>query len=772
MFAPGRWDTKPFSAQRQALFDDKGLQGSAFTRAYAGLVDAWLTEVFGDEADAALVAVGGYGRLELTPGSDLDLILVHRGRKDIGEVAQRVWYPIWDAGLQLDHGVKTVKEALAVANADLKAALGLVDARTVAGDRSLGDELVEKSLAQWQRQARRWMKVLGESVTERHARMGDVAFLIEPDLKEGRGGLRDVTALRAAAAAVPVIPTDDMVVFEAAEVLVASRVELHRRTGKSADRLSLQEQEGVARALGKADADDLMRAVSSAARTISWASDDGWRRIQGWLAGPPGRVARTDRPLDTGIVLRDDEVVVESRADLSDGAILLRVAAASARAGAPISRSTLERLRDEAAGPGDPWPPGATDALVRLLAAGQGAVPAFEALDQYGLLVRVLPEWEPVRSRLQHNPYHRFTVDRHLLEAAAVAAELADRVSRPDMLLVAAWLHDLGKGYPGDHTAAGTELMGRLAVRMGFTPDDTAVLVELVRHHLLLTDAATRRDIRDPVTITRVAETVGDPLTLELLHALSEADSRATGDTAWTAWKAALVDELVMKVGSVLRGAPAPPKPQTLDPAFHQLLQEAEGGLLVRVEGSELVVVAPDRPGLFCQLAGVLSLHGLDVLTADAWSTDDGMAVDVFSVQRALDGEPDWPRFQHDLARALEGGLALEPRLAERAQTYASRRRPRSRKPAVAGVTVDNDASADASVVEVRGPDALGVLYRIARALLEMQLDIRHAKVVTLGHEVVDSFYVVDRHGQKLTDPERIRELERGVLFELSRLGL
>src|SRR5205807_6133085 len=272
------------------------------------------------------------------------------------------------------------------ANADPKAALGLVDARTVAGDRSLGDELVEKSLAQWQRQARRWMKVLGESVTERHARMGDVAFLIEPDLKEGRGGLRDVTALRAAAAAVPVIPTDDMVVFEAAEVLVASRVELHRRTGKSADRLSLQEQEGVARALGKADADDLMRAVSSAARTISWASDDGWRRIQGWLAGPPGRVARTDRPLDTGIVLRDDEVVVESRADLSDGAILLRVAAASARAGAPISRSTLERLRDEAAGPGDPWPPGATDALVRLLAAGQGAVPAFEALDQYGLL--------------------------------------------------------------------------------------------------------------------------------------------------------------------------------------------------------------------------------------------------------------------------------------------------------------------------------------------------------------------------------------------------
>ena len=706
MFAPGRWETKPFSAQRNELFDDESLQGSGLTRAYAGIVDTWLTEVLGDEPGVALVAVGSYGRCELAPGSDLDLILVHRGRRDIGAVAQRVWYPIWDTGLQLDHSVKTVKEALAVADTDLKAALGLVDARIVAGDRALGDELVDKARSQWKRQARRWMKVLGDAVTERRRRMGDVAFLIEPDLKEGRGGLRDVTALRAAAAAVPVIPADDMVVIEAAEVLVASRVELHRHTGKSSDRLSLQEQEGVARALGRADADDLMRAVSSSARTISWASDDAWRRIQAWITGPTGRVARTDRALDAGVVLRDGEVVVDSRADLSDGALLLRVAAASARAGVPIARSTLERLRDAAAGPGEPWPSAARDALVRLLASGPGAVPAFEALDQYGLLVRVLPEWEPVRSRLQHNPYHRFTVDRHLLEAAAIAADLADRVSRPDLLLVAAWLHDLGKGYPGEHTQAGVELMGRLAARMGFPPEDVAVLVELVRHHLLLTNAATRRDIRDPATITRVADAVKDPVTLELLHALSEADSRATGDTAWTRWKQVLVEELVMKVASVLRGAPPPPRAQTLDPALRELLQAAEGGLLVRAEGPELVVVAPDRAGLFCQLAGVLSLHGLDVLTADAWSTDDGMAVDVFSVQRALDGEPDWPRFQHDLARALEGGLALEPRLAERAQTYASQRRPRSRKPAVAGVTVDNDASADASVVEVRGPDA------------------------------------------------------------------
>ena len=763
------WAATPFSERRRALFDDTSLQGPTFGRAYAGLVDSWLASLLGDEPGVVLVAVGGYGRNELAPASDLDLLLVHRGRRDVGSVAQRIWYPIWDSGLQLDHSVKTVKEALAVAAGDLKAALGLIDARPVAGDLELGAELAERARAQWQRSAARWMRVLGETVATRHQRMGDVAFLLEPDLKEARGGLRDVHALRAATAAVTVLPPVDQAVLDAADTLMTARIELQRTTGKVGDRLLLQEQDRVARALGLSDADGLMQRVSAAARTISWASDDAWRRIQSWLEGPRGRAVRSDRTISVGVVVRDDQVVAEESADLGDESLILRVAAAAARAGTPISRQTLARLQAEAAAPGASWANGTRDALVDLLGAGPAAIPVFEALDQYGLLVRILPEWEPVRSRLQHNPYHRFTVDRHLLEAAAQAAGLTDRVARPDLLLVAAWLHDLGKGHEGDHTAAGTELVAGVAHRMGFGPADTEVLVALVRHHLLLAETATRRDIRDPATITQVAAALKDPLTLELLAALTEADGRATGDTAWTPWKAGLVAELVAKVRSTFAGEVPTLTEGAPEPELQELVEAAGGGLLIKVDGPRFIVVAPDRPGLFCILAGVLSLNGLEILAADAWSAQGGMALDVFHVQHALGMDPAWDRVEGDLRRALEGRVALEARLAERARTYARRGPSRARSPAAVGVNVDNEASERASVVEVRGPDAIGVLYRIARAFLELQLDIRHAKVSTLGHEVVDTFYVTTPDGGKLVDADARMQLEETLLAALTQ---
>ncbi len=211
---------------------------------------------------------------------------------------------------------------------------------------------------------------------------------------------------------------------------------------------------------------------------------------------------------------------------------------------------------------------------------------------------------------------------------------------------------------------------------------------------------------------------------------------------------------------------------RSLDPDLATLVAQAEGGLYIRATGPELVVVAPDRPGLFCQVAGVLSLHGLEIVAADAWPADGAMAVEKFRVQRSIGGQPNWQRFEQDLSRTLDGELALEARLAERAQTYAAQRVLRTRRRIEVSVTVDNDAAAAASVVEVRGPDALGFLYRVTRSLLQLRLDISHAKVATLGDEVIDSFYVVDRRGNKLTDPTRIAELGRAVLFELARLGI
>jgi [protein-PII] uridylyltransferase len=774
--AQEKWATTPsegFGEQRAALLADRRLNGREFARVYAQLADRWLSQLLGDISDVALVAIGGYGRSELAPGSDIDVILVHRGRRDIGELARSLWYPIWDAGVRLDHSVKTVNEALSVGGRDLKAAMGLITARTVAGDDELGDTLGSRARDQWRRLGRRLLPLLGDAVKARHARTGDVAYLLEPDLKEGRGGLRDITALRAASLAAPVVPDEDLAKLDTADTLLAARVALHRLTGKSGDCLHLQYQEQVAEALGFTDPDELMRVVASTARTVGWAGTDAWRRIEAWIEGPPGNAARFDRPLGPGVVLRDSEIAVTARSDMTDDSLVLRVAAAAATIDAPIARKTLERLRVDSAVPSDPWSPNARAALLDLLGSGRGSVAAFDALDQYGLLSRILPEWDDVRSRSQHNPYHRFTVDRHLIETAIQACSFIDRVTRPDLLLFAAWLHDLGKGKPGDHSETSCELMARIAPRVGFSLPDQQTLVTLVRHHLLLADAATRRDVRDPTTVSTVMKAVGDLETLELLHALTRADAKATGPTAWSAWKEELVAELVAAIRESLRaGTPPPARPRVLDPSLEPLLEQARGGLLVWALGSAFVVVAPDRPGLFCNVAGVLAIHGLDVLAADVWSSPGvgaGMAVDRFVVERRTDGAPNWARLHDDLARSLCGDLEIEARLADRARAYAHLA-PRVRRAVEPAVLVDDEASTDATVIEIRGPNVVGALYHVARAITACKLDIRHAKVLTLGHEIVDSFYVVDVNGNKL-DPANSEEVRLSVQAELLALG-
>ncbi|HUR18291.1 MAG TPA: [protein-PII] uridylyltransferase [Acidimicrobiales bacterium] len=740
--------------------------GRAFCRAYTELADRWLTGILSDEPGVAVVAVGGYGRGELCPGSDLDVVLVHSGRRGIQQVAERLWYPIWDAGVGLDHSVRTVKEALAVAGADLKAALGLLDARLVSGDAELAARLAAGARQQWRKSARRWLPELAEAVEARRAKFGEVAFLLEPELKEGRGGLRDVHALQAAALATEVVAAGNATLSEPHDVLLGVRVELHRATGKASDRLLLQEQDRVAAVLDYGDADALMAAVSAAARTIAWCSDDGWRRVKASMARGRNR-STAERPVGSGLVLMDGELALAPTADpAGDPALMLRAAAAAAELGTWLTRSALDRFAVEGAPLPDPWPAAARNALVALLAAGRAAIPVLEALDQRCLLTRILPEWEAVRSRPQRNAYHRFTVDRHLCETAANAADLTRRVARPDLLLVGALLHDIGKGCPGDHTEVGVIMVAGIGARLGFASEDVDVLVNLVRHHLLLPEVATRRDLDDPATVAAVAEAVGDRDTLELLAALSEADGLATGPSAWGAWKAGLVDDLVARTARWLEGHRTPETPSLPAPEHREAM--ARGAVDVVVKGTRLTVVAPDRPGLFCRMAGTLALHGLDVRSASA-ASDGTMAVEVFEVEPAFAKTADWVRVQADVKLALTGRLSLESRLAERVRAYSGRARPAAPRPAAPRVLFDNRASAVATVVEVRAPDEIGVLYRITRALADCDLDVRSAKVSTLGHEVVDAFYVTDAVGAKVVDADHLSEIEKAVLAELTR---
>jgi [protein-PII] uridylyltransferase len=746
---------------RAAVLDRPDVTGAPLREALCARTDEWLAAQLGSAPDVALVAVGGYGRREPAPGSDLDLVLVHRSVKDVKELADRIWYPIWDAGVGLDHSVRTVAEAVTVAREDLKAVLGLLDGRHVAGDRSLTDELRAAVLDGWRKDIRRRLPELHEAVRHRADRNGELAFLLEPDLKDARGGLRDVHALTAVAAAW-VADAPGGRVRAAATVLLDVRGELHRGQARPGDRLILQEQQRVAAALGYDDADALMRDVYLAGRAIAYAADETWRRVD--AAVRPARRWRRGgstpqrRPLADGVVAQDDEVVLARDAQPGqDPVLLLRVAAAAAQEGLPIAPHTLDRLCSEAAPLPEPWPRPAVDALVALLGAGPSTVAVVEALDQAGLFVRVLPEWERVRCKPQRNAVHRFTVDRHLIESAVEAAALTRRVARPDLLLLGALLHDIGKGWPGDHTDAGVEVVPEIGRRLGLPPHDVDVLVRLVRHHLLLPDSATRRDLDDPATVRAVAEAVDDRQTLELLHALTEADALATGPAAWGDWKAGLVRDLVGRTAHVLAGGPTPDT-SSLDATQRDLV--AKGSLALAVDGDRVTVVAPDRPGLLWRWAGVLALHRLAIRSATATSLDS-MAVTVFEVSPRFGSPPDWDAVRADVRRAYDDALPLAARLGERERAYADRS---------PGVVVPprvlwfDDASDHSTVVEVRAHDAIGLLHRLTRTLADTGLDVRSARMSTLGAEVVDAFYVVDNEGAPVVDEQRRAQIEQALL--------
>jgi [protein-PII] uridylyltransferase len=730
-------------------------------------VDQWLTSFVADTNDVALVALGGYGRRELCPFSDLDLLILHRGRADVDVLAERIWYPVWDERLRLDHSVRTVKQAVRMAENDLRTALSLLDGRVVAGDPTLGDELNQGLRGSLTKLRRRWLQNLDDVTQQRHASRGDIAFLLEPDLKEAKGGLRDATVLRHIARFADFV-TVDPATWAAHDELLATRVELHRIAGRASDVLILQEQDEIGRRLGREDGDELMAMVADDGRRLAWASDDAWRRIRAWVDGPT-RVGGGGHPRDLGrgVVRRDREIVI-TPAGVDEGlSVVLHAAAHAARSNLPFDRDTLGRLSHRALPLPEPWADPSREGFLALVGAGDGLVAVFEALDHTGVWTALIPEWGAVRSRPQRNAFHRYTVDRHLIECAVQASRLTGDVERPDLLLVAALFHDIGKGYTGDHTDRGVELIGRIGARIGFAAADVDLLRTLVELHLLLPDVATRRDLDDPRTVTSVVAQVGTTSLLDLLAALTEADARATGPLAWTPWRASLVRDLVGRVRDRLTG-------RTSQRNDEQRGVEPPGSVdVVTITGGdvEATIVAPDRRGLFCAVAGVLALHGLDILGAAAMSTDVGTAVDTFHVQPTFGRAPRWDLVESDVRAVLRGEMSLDDRLADRQRTYGNRHaRLGARQPDVS-VQFHDDASDISTVVDVRGPASLGTLYRMTRVFAAFNLDIRHARVTTIGNQAVDSFYLVDANGEKLTDATLRHHLSDAITSALASSG-
>ncbi len=869
--APGA--THRLRATASRLAREGPRPGASWCAAWTDEVDGLLVELLASCEEAtrrtvALVAVGGYGRRELCPASDIDLLVLHGGlaKEPLEQLVRTVIYPLWDVGLTVGYAVRTRREALEAVE-ELDAATALLDARVLAGDAGLAGQVRSEALRRITRRPQRFLGQLLVADEDRHARTSTPTETLEPDLKLGAGGLRDLQSLRWAAAALvgtpglePLVPAgflgapDLPRLRRAGEGLLAARVALHlaraerdgrtdapaRQTSKD-DTVRFELQEGIATRLGHTDGGPsdlaphrLLRGLALDARTIAHAHQRAWALIRADLERGRRRRSRPSEQQVDGFELVDGVLRIPDAQDITEPDLPVRLLATLAGTGTVLERRSVGRLRAVAESvESSPWVIGRTESqrLLRVLWAGRAALPAIADLDDAGVLTALLPEWEPTRGRTQRNPYHRFTLDRHGWNAAAELAELVrreswaaetlERVADRDALMLAAVLHDVGKVHGEPHAETGVGPARRLAERLGAAPGTVEEVGRLVLLHLLLPDMARRRDLTDPALAVEVAEQVGGPSTLASLHLLAVADGRATGPTAWNDWVGSLVSTLVRKVTTVLDerspdsladgaaataraaqelaeelgatgddvrehlgrmssryAAAVTPRAVVRHTLMAMTLPEV-GELRTRVTPGtqdpdgidgvdELDVVALDAPGWFAKVAGVVALHGGSILAADAFSRVDGIAVDTFRVQRPSGAIGSWwARVEGDLVDAAVGRLAVRARVARKAREDAPRPGRLPDLPTV--LTFSEDPSGRSTVVEIRTLDRIGVLYAIASAIAELELDIVVARVQTVGHEVTDVFYLRDRRDGPL-DVDQQSELDLAVTSALEAL--
>jgi [protein-PII] uridylyltransferase len=758
------------AAQQLTAGGSRPLETAALRDALLDLHEFWLgtkaTEI-GITATSgfAIVATGGLGRGELLPYSDLDLMLLHDNMPDdvVSQVAELLWYPLWDANIRLDHSVRTVPEALKVAGEDISAGLAMLEVRHIAGDADLSNLLVGGARSQWRTGIAPRFPDLVEHTRARWHRSGEIAHRAEPDLKSGRGGLRDVQLLNALAIAqlADVYPSRALAsptgtLGGAHLALLNVRTELHRVSGRGRDLLLAQYADEIGAALRIGDRFDLARMLSDAARTISYYVDAGLRTAANALPRRGFAALRRPvrRPLDEGVVEYAGEVILarDARPERDPG-LILRVAAASATTGLPMAVSTLSRLAETAPELRTPWPRQGLKDLLVMLGVGPAVVSTIEALDRTGLWGRLFPEWGAVRDLPPRDVVHIWTVDRHSVETVSRASAFTTRVSRPDLLVLGALCHDIGKGRGGDHSVIGAELADQIGTRLGLWPSDIEVLSKMVRYHLLLPETATRRDLQDPKTIDAVVHKLGgDPVLLELLHALAEADSLATGPGVWGDWKASLIGDLVRRCRLVMAGEPLP-QPDPIDPRHLELA--AQVGVHVELTSGDsphihqVTMIAPDRRGLLSKAAGVLALNSLRVHSASV-NSHEGAAVNTFVVSPHFGTPPAAGLLRQQFILALDGELdvlgALERREREAAQYGTARAGeilaavPANHVPAPPRVLWSAGASAGEFVVQIRTVDRAGLLARLTAVFERDGVDIAWAKVTTLGSSVVDVF--------------------------------
>jgi len=825
-----RWTAARARARRRL---EGGLGGVEVARLHAGAADdllRWLWDFTTQalypapnptDAEAlALLAVGGYGRGVLAPFSDLDILFLRPWKPNARseQVAEFILYCLWDLGLKVGSSARSVDESLKLARQDMTVRTALLEARVIADERELGEGFIARFRKEVAKaDPRPFIAAKLEERDARHARAGSVRYRVEPNVKDGKGGLRDLNALfwiaRSLAPESPLgaralqdllTPREQRTFEEAFDFLWRVRAHLHWASGRANEQLTFDLQPEIARRMGwrgrgeepgverfmrryflvARDVGALTRAVSAQlearqqkkARTLSRLLPGRRKKLEAeGLLIDEGRLS-----VEGPEVFRRDPVKLLSlfvEADRQDLDLHPDAFSAVTRS---LSLVTPQLRRD----------PRAAEALLDVLARGQRPYRVLTIMNETGLLGRFLPEWGRIVGQTQFNMYHAYTVDEHTLQAVGIindiwrgklrddhplATEIVHRVSDFEALMLAMLLHDVGKGGDRGQLEDGATAARRACERLGVDSRRIELVVWLVRNHLALSDYAQKRDVTDPATVRAFAELVGDPERLRLLLVLTVADIRAVGPGVWNSWKGQLMRDLYKRVDALFRGErlggadPLGDFPLLLDQARDR--GAAADARLAR-EGGEhaatrVAVAALDRPGLFSDLASTLAVAGADVAGARVATAEDGWALDVFEVQDGAGlpyGQAE-PRRLQRLIEALESAALGRLTVAAPGGGAVSARRAAFEVRPV--VMVDHQASERATVVEVSGADRPGLLAELAQTLSRHGLSIRSAHVASFGARAVDAFYVTDGQGEPLRPGPELERLKAALLTVL-----
>ncbi len=809
-----------------------------------------------EEAPFALVATGGYGRGVLAPFSDIDLLFLTD--KPAGPRAQRivefVLYLLWDLGLKVGHATRSIRECMEEAARDSTVLTALVDTRFLIGERPVFDRFQEVF-----HRTRRdhglgpFLAAKRAERVARHARYGESPFLVEPNVKEGRGGLRDLQTLywlaryafgvqRMPELVGPDSPGGGLLsehearaIRRAWNFLWTVRFHLHYVAGRAEERLTFDFQPVVGARMGytprgrQDGVERFMKHFFLTVRDVLRLTRVLEPAIERAALGPPASRRQGGAGLAAaGLALADGKLVAAppDRDFAREPVLMLRILKAARDRNLeihPLAVRALIRCAFHAASlRGD----AEANALFLDLLTGRDAAAWLRLMNETGFLSRFIPDWARIVGLMQFDTYHVFTVDEHTIEAIGVlkqleagtlaettpvASELIGQLQSRRALYVAALLHDIAKGRGGDHSELGARLAQEVGPRLGLTPEETETVSWLVLHHLLISQAAFKRDIEDPKTILDIADLVQSPERLRLLLVLTVADMRAVGPRVWNGWKATLLREVYWRVAEVLAGGLSVPERDvrvarardaaaallagwpaadregflgrgysgywlSFDAETHArhagMIRDAESTnapLTVRTRVlesravTEITVYSADHPGLFSRMAGALAVAGASIVDARIHTLANGMALDTFWVQDAAGGAFDQPHRLARLSVLIEQSLSGRLRLRDEIQKV---RREPARLRAVTvppRVVFDNHASNTHTVIEVNGRDRPGLLHDVTAAISDQGLQIASAHITTYGVRAVDVFYVKDVFGLKVENERKLAALRRAM---------